>query len=232
MGFTDFLPGAFSNPRMSTRMSASERAGKVEEALQRAMAGTSNKVRRASSAAARRASTMRERRQSKGTDGPNRDAGPIAGVMSGTEWNNCLQQIYTKRQPTVIHTIILPEGVRPRDLNLKSCKIVDDKRYTLKSGEIPRTACTPAKMVEVFMQPEVCPPDCPMPQHFLVRDTVDGHRNLIDSFKQNKADFLSMGGSSEVNSGYGVVPKRGPRSSTTRSVAASSRAARAARAGN
>lgn len=233
MAFTDFLPASFSNPRMSTRVSANERASQVQTAMKRAIAGTGHTARRATSSVLHRASTSRHGRPSLAKTDPGRDVGPIAGVMSGGEWNNCLQAIYSKPQPTVIHTIILPEGVRPRDLNLKTCKVVDDKRYTLKSGEIPKTACCPAKTLEVFMPPNVCPRDAPMPGHFLVNNTVDGHRQLIDSFKNNKAAYLSMGGSSSsVNRSHGGRSTAGSRSvASHRTLPGTSRAARGSQTG-
>lgn len=72
-----------------------------------------------------------------------------------------LQNILSRPQPLTIHTIILPPGYTPSTPALQSARIVEEKVYKLKPGELPDVATRPAPVFDAYIEPGLAATDWP-----------------------------------------------------------------------
>lgn len=93
----------------------------------------------------------------------------LAGCVQGAEWNKFLKTVWSGKERVVVHSVILPPGKNPKQMNLQNdIKVTQTKRYTLPLGQLPETVSNPSGTFEVLVEQDVVPPERKVPSHFLV----------------------------------------------------------------
>eukprot|EP01068_Selenidium_serpulae_P000060 Selendium_serpulae@DN10100_c0_g1_i1.p1 len=88
-------------------------------------------------------------------------------------WRDVVKQIWSGPESVVIHTVLLPEGLKPTDARLREGRVVSENRYTLPAGELPDLTLHPAAHFAVAVDNDCMPVEVSergLPTHFEIQD--------------------------------------------------------------
>eukprot|EP00382_Lankesteria_abbotti_P004045 CAMPEP_0113849602 /NCGR_PEP_ID=MMETSP0372-20130328/3252_1 /TAXON_ID=340204 /ORGANISM="Lankesteria abbotti" /LENGTH=133 /DNA_ID=CAMNT_0000819471 /DNA_START=545 /DNA_END=943 /DNA_ORIENTATION=+ /assembly_acc=CAM_ASM_000359 len=91
-----------------------------------------------------------------------------SGCLSTKDWSKFVEKVWAGPESVVLHTVILPEGMKPDDPALRKAHIVEEKRYRLPAGVIPKISSRPCNFFEANIAPECNPKNFPVPDRFVV----------------------------------------------------------------
>lgn len=95
----------------------------------------------------------------------------LSGAVQGSRWNRLIRETWGEDPtPYVYHTMIMPEGKKPKDVKFWRATIKSSNTRILEPGEIPDTMSNPCPQFDAFVEPTVVVPG--IPNHFLVVGSI------------------------------------------------------------
>lgn len=88
-------------------------------------------------------------------------------------WRDIIKKVWSGPESVVIHTVLLPEGLKPTDPRLREGRVVEETRYELPAGELPDLTLHPADNFAVAVDNDCMPSQIAergVPTQFEVRD--------------------------------------------------------------
>ncbi|EZG43339.1 hypothetical protein GNI_176330 [Gregarina niphandrodes] len=98
----------------------------------------------------------------------------VRGLMSGSQWNCYIEDVWTHPENAVFHIVRLPEDRGLRQISFAGAKTKNSRVTTLELGDVPEQVLTPDDQFEVYVEENCVPYVCDMPNHFVVKKPQGG----------------------------------------------------------